>query len=226
MPTRHNILFICQDPVSRKLIGDELARNEFHIDFAAELPEGAKIFKHHSYSLILIDLGAETQKALGYCEQIREQSKRIPVIILSDDTAMNTRMEAFQAGVDDYLLKPVYLPELFARMRVFIRRIEHPGTVEKLVVDDMEINLSNKIIVRNGVSINLTSKEFTLLVLLARNKNRIISKQEILEKVWNLGFDTGTNTIEVYISFLRSKIDKPFEKKLIHTKPGFGYYIK
>jgi two-component system, OmpR family, copper resistance phosphate regulon response regulator CusR len=86
--------------------------------------------------------------------------------------------------------------------------------------------MKNKSVVRAGMNINLTAKEFTLLTLLARNRERVISKQEILEKVWDLTFDTGTNTIEVYISFLRNKIDKPFEHKLIHTKPGFGYYIK
>ena len=96
----------------------------------------------------------------------------------------------------------------------------------KIVVDDLEIDFRNKTAVRAGVTVNLTAKEFTLLVLLARNRGKVISKQEILEKVWDLSFDTGTNTIEVYISFLRNKLDKPFETKLIHTKPGFGYYIK
>ena len=101
-----------------------------------------------------------------------------------------------------------------------------PAEKDKIEVDDMQIDFLNKTVVRNGVNINLTAKEFTLLVLLARNKGRVISKHEILEKVWDLSFDTGTNTIEVYISFLRNKIDKPFSSKLIYTKPGFGYYIK
>jgi two-component system copper resistance phosphate regulon response regulator CusR len=86
--------------------------------------------------------------------------------------------------------------------------------------------MENKMVTRSGKSISLTAKEFALLVLLSRNKGKVISKQDILEKVWDLSFDTGTNTIEVYISFLRNKIDKPFEDKLIHTKPGFGYYVR
>ncbi|MFM9587383.1 winged helix-turn-helix domain-containing protein, partial [Streptomyces caniscabiei] len=90
-------------------------------------------------------------------------------------------------------------------------------------IEGLTIDFKTKTIMREGVSINLTAKEFTLLVLLAKNRDRVISKQEILEKVWDLSFDTGTNTIEVYISFLRNKVDKPFSKKLIHTKPGFGY---
>jgi DNA-binding response OmpR family regulator len=97
---------------------------------------------------------------------------------------------------------------------------------EKIVVADMEIDMENKTVSRGGKIINLTAKEFALLVLLSRNKGKVISKTDILEKVWDLSFDTGTNTIEVYISFLRNKLDKPFETKLIHTKPGFGYYVK
>ncbi|HPH36969.1 MAG TPA: winged helix-turn-helix domain-containing protein, partial [Sediminibacterium sp.] len=97
---------------------------------------------------------------------------------------------------------------------------------EKLVYADLEIDFKLKSVSRSGININLTSKEFTLLTLLVRTPERVISKQEILEKVWDLSFDTGTNTIEVYISFLRNKIDKPFSNKLIHTKPGFGYFIK
>ncbi len=94
------------------------------------------------------------------------------------------------------------------------------------MVADLEIDLLDKSVIRGDKNISLTAKEFALLVLLARSKGKVISKQEILEKVWNLTFDTGTNTIEVYISFLRNKIDKPFELKLIHTKPGFGYFLK
>ncbi len=90
----------------------------------------------------------------------------------------------------------------------------------------MEIDMENKTVSRSGKNINLTAKEFALLVLLSRNKGKVISKTDILEKVWDLSFDTGTNTIEVYISFLRNKIDKPYETKLIHTKPGFGYYVR
>ena len=109
---------------------------------------------------------------------------------------------------------------------MLFKRTDVPASQEKLVYEDLEIDFKQKSVTRSGIAINLTSKEFTLLTLLLRTPERVISKQEILEKVWDLSFDTGTNTIEVYISFLRNKIDKPFDKKLIHTKPGFGYYIK
>jgi DNA-binding response OmpR family regulator len=134
------------------------------------------------------------------------------------------KVNAFELGADDYIVKPFHFNELFARIKVFLKRAEI--VFEKICIADLEINMGNKSVSRDGQNIMLTSKEFKLLVLLAKAKGRIISKQEILEKVWDLSFNTGTNTIEVYISFLRNKIDKPFENKLIHTKQGFGYFIK
>jgi DNA-binding response OmpR family regulator len=137
------------------------------------------------------------------------------------------KMDAFNLGADDYIVKPFHFNELLARIKVFLKRADGSNEhTEKLKVADLEIDLLDKSVVRGDKSINLTAKEFALLVLLAKCKGKVISKQEILEKVWNLSFDTGTNTIEVYISFLRNKIDKPFDLKLIHTKPGFGYFLK
>jgi DNA-binding response OmpR family regulator len=136
------------------------------------------------------------------------------------------KVEAFNLGADDYIVKPFHFDELFARLKVFLKRPDLKDEDVKIVLDDLTIDFRNKSVVRSGVNVSLTAKEFTLLVLLARNRGKVISKQEILEKVWDLSFDTGTNTIEVYISFLRNKLDKPFETKLIHTKPGFGYFIK
>ena len=113
-----------------------------------------------------------------------------------------------------------------ARIKVLIKRTIVVADEINIKIEDLEINFRNKTVTRSGQDLKLTSKEFTLLVLLAKNRGKVISKQEILEKVWELSFDTGTNTIEVYISFLRNKVDKPFEHKLIKTKPGFGYIIQ
>jgi DNA-binding response OmpR family regulator len=140
---------------------------------------------------------------------------------------INDKMDAFNLGADDYIVKPFHFNELFARIKVFLKRSE-PGAeqTDKLNIGNLEIDLLNKTVTRANTNINLTAKEFALLALLAKSKGKVISKQDILEKVWGLSFDTGTNTIEVYISFLRNKIDKPFDTKLIHTKPGFGYFVK
>ena len=140
---------------------------------------------------------------------------------------INDKVHAFALGADDYLVKPFHFTELFARIKVFLKRAESVAEEpEKIVVGDLVIDFGDKSVTRNGQIIPLTAKEFALLVLLAKNRGKVIAKQEILSKVWDLSFDTGTNTIEVYISFLRNKLDKNFDVKLIHTKPGFGYFIK
>ena len=140
---------------------------------------------------------------------------------------IHDKVKAFSIGADDYIVKPFYFDELFARINVFIRRSERQiAGGGKFVVEDMVLDFDTKTVTRGGTEITLTVKEFALLSLLCKNKGKIISKKEILENIWDVSFDTNTNTIEVYISFLRNKIDKPFNNKLIFTKPGFGYYIK
>ena len=139
---------------------------------------------------------------------------------------MNDKILAFEAGADDYIVKPFHIKELLARMKVFLKRTEGNHALEEIIkIHDLEINIANKHVSRSGNTINLTIREFALLTLLCRNKGHAISKKEILLKVWSLDFETGTNTVEVYINFLRNKIDKNFSPKLIHTKTGFGYYI-
>jgi two-component system, OmpR family, copper resistance phosphate regulon response regulator CusR len=124
-------------------------------------------------------------------------------------------------------VKPFHFNELLARIKVFVKRMDVNDLFPEVIkVADLEIDISQKEVKRAGQKVQLSTKEYLLLELLAKAKGRIVSKQEIAEKVWDLNFDTGTNTIEVYINFLRNKIDKPFEGKLIYTKPGFGYYLK
>ena len=198
----------------------------YQTDIAVDGLEASKMFSGENYSLVLLDINLPYKNGIVLCREFREQNKKIPIIMLTAAGEIHDKVEAFNIGADDYIVKPFHFSELFARIKVFLKRSDVPDEADIIVVEDMEINFLNKTVKRGGVNINLAAKEFTLLVLLARNKDRVISKQEILEKVWDLSFDTGTNTIEVYISFLRNKIDKPFEHKLIHTKPGFGYYIK
>lgn len=226
MGVKHRILLVEDEVKLGKVIRDELNNNGYQTDIAVDGLEASKLFSQNSYALVLLDINLPYKNGYVLCREFRDQNKKIPIIMLSAAGEIHDKVEAFNIGADDYIVKPFHFVELFARVKVFLKRSELPASSDKIVVEDMEINFLNKSVTRSGVNINLTAKEFTLLVLLARNRDRVISKQEILEKVWDLSFDTGTNTIEVYISFLRNKIDKPFELKLIHTKPGFGYYIK
>lgn len=226
MSAKHRILLVEDEAKLSKIICEELNASGYQTDIAADGLEASRLFAENTYALVLLDINLPYKNGYVLCREFRDQNNKIPIIMLSAAGEIHDKVEAFNIGADDYIVKPFHFSELFARVKVFLKRSELPAQSDKLLVEDMEINFLNKTVTRAGVIIPLTAKEFTLLSLLARNRDRVISKQEILEKVWDLSFDTGTNTIEVYISFLRNKIDKPFPLKLIHTKPGFGYYIK
>jgi len=227
MENNYRILLAEDEPKLSQVIQDELTRLGYQTDVAYDGQIAEKLFKQHGYSLVLLDINLPYKNGLALCREFREINGKIPIIMLTALGELQDKIDAFNLGADDYIVKPFHFDELFARIKVFLKRADATSDAsERIVVADMEIDMENKTVSRQGKIINLTAKEFALLVLLSRNKGKVISKMDILEKVWDLSFDTGTNTIEVYISFLRNKIDKPFETKLIHTKPGFGYYVK
>jgi DNA-binding response OmpR family regulator len=227
MENTYRILLAEDEPKLSQVIQEELNRQGYQTDVAFDGMIAEKLFKQHNYSLVLLDINLPYKNGLALCKEFRDHNKQVPIIMLTALGEIHDKMDAFNLGADDYIVKPFHFDELFARIKVFLKRADAASEAgEKISVADMEIDMENKTVNRSGKNINLTAKEFALLVLLSRNKGKVISKQEILEKVWELSFDTGTNTIEVYISFLRNKIDKPFETKLIHTKPGFGYYVR
>lgn len=224
MQSIHRILLAEDEPKLGQVVKHELIRQGYETDVAIDGILAEKLFKQHTYSLILLDINLPGKNGIDLCKAFRGENKDVPIIMLTALDQIQDKVTAFELGADDYIVKPFHFDELFARIKVFLKRAEI--VFEKINIADLEIDMGNKSVTRADKNIILTSKEFKLLVLLTKAKGRIISKQEILEKVWDLSFDTGTNTIEVYISFLRNKIDKPFESKLIHTKQGFGYFIK
>jgi Response regulators consisting of a CheY-like receiver domain and a winged-helix DNA-binding domain len=137
----------------------------------------------------------------------------------------NEKVEGFDAGADDYMVKPFEMKELLARIKALYKRSQYAPHENILKVEDLEVNLKTKQVMRAGNTIDLTPKEFNLLTYMLNNKGRVLSKSEIAEKVWDTKFDTGTNFIDVYISYLRRKIDKDYSKKLIQTKNGMGYIL-
>ena len=224
---RYKILLVEDEPKLSLVIQEELENQGYETDVAYDGLVAERLFNQHAYSLVLLDINIPYKNGLALCKEFRALNKNIPIIMLTALGEINDKLDAFNLGADDYIVKPFHFDELFARIKVFLKRaeniIEEP---EKIVINELVIDFGNKSVTRFGTEIPLTAKEFALLVLLAKNRGKVISKQEILSKVWDLSFDTGTNTIEVYISFLRNKLDKPYNDKLIHTKPGFGYYIK
>jgi two-component system copper resistance phosphate regulon response regulator CusR len=228
MANKHTILLVEDETKLCNIIKGELSSLGYAVDIAMDGIIAEYLFSKNKYSLILLDISLPGKSGLQLCKSFRASNKKIPIIMLTAFGEIQDKVDAFNLGADDYIVKPFHFDELFARIKVFLKRSDADTAKDEadVVVGDLFINNKTKSVFREGTEIPLTAKEFSLLKLLALNKGKVISKQEILEKVWDLTFDTGTNTIEVYISFLRNKIDKPYNEKMIQTKSGFGYYIK
>jgi DNA-binding response OmpR family regulator len=205
-----------------------LEENGFEVDVAYDGRMGKSLGASNSYDLVILDLNLPHSNGYEVCEVIRRRNNRVPIIMLTALGGMDDKMQAFEIGADDYLVKPFDFRELLARIRVFLKRAGSElleNTQFKLVIGDLEIDRDKKEVIRAGKKIPLTAKEYQLLEFLALHKGKVISKLVIAEKVWDIDFDTGTNVIEVYMNFLRKKIDKDFPTKLLHTKTGMGYYL-
>ncbi len=187
-----------------------------------------KMNRKNLYNIYILDINVPALNGLEVCKIIRKTDKVTPILMLTAFGEVSDKVEALRAGADDYIVKPFHFDELIARIKVLIRRAAIPQNYEEEIVSikDLVINMTQMYVTRGGIEINLTPKEFKLLAFLANAKGRTLSKKIIAEQVWDLDFHTSINTVEVYISFLRNKIDKNFDEKLIQTKVGFGYYLK
>ncbi|MDI9862566.1 response regulator transcription factor [Flectobacillus roseus] len=223
-----DILVIEDDLRVSELIKRGLEEQGFSATVAYDGVMGKKLALQHPYELIITDIILPKMDGLELCKHLREANLEIPIIMLTALGTTDDKLEGFDAGADDYLVKPFEIRELMARIRVLLKRqSKTPQTFSNLLkYDDLELNLQNKTVKRGEIDINLTPKEFKLLEYLLQNPERVLSRTEIAEKVWDTHFDTGTNFIDVYINYLRKKIDKGFERKLIHTKSGMGFILK
>ncbi|REG96032.1 response regulator transcription factor [Flavobacterium aquicola] len=191
--------------------------------------DGALLLKKYSpyeYDLIVLDINVPGKNGIDVCKGIREIDKKTPILMLTAFSEIEDKLASFDNGADDYLVKPFHFEELFARILSLLRRKEIPQqTQQKITIQDLEILEDEMKIYRSGIEIKLTPKEFKLILILAHAKGKVVSKQFIAEKLWDYHIETNQNTIEVYINFLRKKIDKDHDIKLLHTKIGYGYYL-
>jgi two-component system, OmpR family, copper resistance phosphate regulon response regulator CusR len=189
---------------------------------------GWKIFQAHSFDLVVLDINLPGMNGYDLCKNIRNKNSQVPIIMLTALSALSDKIEGYDAGADDYILKPFEFKELLMKIRVLLKRTVNQNipTGSLLKAADLEMNLDTKEVKRGETSINLTAKEFQLLEYLMRNKNRVVSRSDIAVNVWDIDFDTNTNVIDVYINYVRNKIDKKFDRKLIHTQVGMGYILK
>ncbi len=221
-----NILVIEDEPKLAEFIKKGLEEENFNIDVAFDGSIGERMALKNNYDIIVLDVILPYKNGFEVCKAIRAKKQNTPIIMLSALDALDDKITGFNSGVDDYLVKPFEFKELLARIHSLLKRSK--GIIistDMLKVGDLQLDIDKRIAIRGNTSIDLTAKEFKLLEYLMRNKGRVISRNDISEKVWDINFDTGTNTVDVYINILRKKIDKDSPNKLIHTKIGMGYYI-
>lgn len=221
-----NILLVEDDLRVSELIKKGLEEQGFTATLAYDGLSAKNLFLCKDFDLIITDIILPEINGIALCKEIRMLKPELPIIMLTALGTTDDKIDGFDAGADDYLVKPFEMRELTARIKALLKRSSKNKLGFILKFCDLEMNLQTKIVKRSNKELNLTLKEFKLLEFLLQNQGRIISRTEIAEKVWNTHFDTGTNFIDVYINYLRKKVDKDFEKKLIHTRSGMGFILK
>lgn len=223
-----DILIIEDDLRMAELISRGLEEHGFTPSLAYDGLYGKKLALQHEYDLIITDIVLPKIDGIELCKQIRQSKPDTPIIMLTALGTTDDKVEGFDAGADDYLVKPFEMRELLVRIRVLLKRHAKAANNSGFILRyaNLEMNLHTKVVKREAQEIKLTPKEFKLLEYMLQNPNRVLSRVEIAEKVWDTHFDTGTNFIDVYINYLRKKVDRDFNEKLIHTKSGMGFYLK
>ncbi len=223
------ILIVEDDRRIAQNISRSLRDEGYATEVAYEGYNGRALALSGLYDLVILDINLPGLNGYEICRNVRAEKPHLPIIMLTALGEVEDKIEGLERGADDYLVKPFDLRELSARVATCFRRVDlvaNPDREEVLQLADLTMNLSSKIVSRQNTRIDLTAKEFLLLEYLMRHRGRVVSKMDLAENVWGFNFDPGTNVVEVYINYLRKKIDKEYEPKLIHTRSGLGYIIK
>ncbi len=220
------ILVVEDEPKAASFLKQGLEEHNHKVDVAYDGNIGKRLALENEYDVIILDIIILYMNGLELLKEIRKTSN-VPVLMLTALGNTSDKVTGLDLGADDYLVKPFEFAELLARVNAISKRkgnIKQSGN--KLVVGDLELNLDDKTVSRGGKKISLTTKEYQLLEYLIRNKGKVVTRQDIARAVWDVQFDTGTNVIDVYVNFLRKKIDKDFPTKFINTQIGMGYIFK
>lgn len=203
-----------------------LEEQGYNVKTAGDGTSALKLLQQEQFDLLIMDVMLPDTNGIELCRTVRQKDTQTPILMLTALNQVHDKVAGLKAGADDYLVKPFHFSELLARMEALMRRNKNAEENHVLTFDDLTLDTWSKTAERAGKKITLTAKEYTLLELFMQNPNKILSREYIAEKVWEIGFDTGTNFIDVYVNYLRKKIEKDFNSKLIHTVIGMGYILK
>ena len=220
-----NILVIEDEQRVAELLQSGLEENGYKVSLAMDGIQGLSLFLKNKFDLVLSDIILPKMGGFELCKEIRKNDNEIPILMLTALGSTDDKLEGFDAGADDYLTKPFDFRELLARVAVLLKRKvgEKPAEPSELTYADIHINPKTQTVYRSEKLIKLTPKEYALLLYMVQNPERIITRKEITQNVWHTDFDPGTNFIDVYINYLRRKLDKDSAVKLIHTRTGVGF---
>jgi DNA-binding response OmpR family regulator len=217
------ILLVEDEAKVARFIQEGLAAEGYKVVIATDGRAGEKKARSGEYDLILLDILLPKKNGFEVLQCLRKEGVKTPVLMLTARSATEDIVQGLDLGADDYLAKPFAFNELLARIRSLLRRERQSQTALK--VDDLQLNTITRKATRSGTPIELTTREYALLAYLMRNLRKLVSRQQLAKEVWGFDFDPGTNIVDVYINHLRKKIDQGFDKKLLHTERGKGYYL-
>ncbi len=228
LSSERKILLVEDEPKIADSLKLGLSESGYTVSLAYDGNIGYKLYNTERFDLIILDINLPGMNGYDLCKAIRSKDSQTPVIMLTALGALNDKIEGYDAGADDYIVKPFEFKEVLLKARALLKRTlnQNLPVGNFLKAADLEMNLDSKEVKREDKVITLTTKEFQLLEYLMRNKNKVVSRADIALKVWDIDFDTNTNVIDVYINYLRNKVDKPFEQKLIQTQVGMGYILR
>lgn len=221
------VLIIEDDPTLSKNIAEALTAENSTVEIVYDGLLAERMLKKEGYDCVIMDVNLPGKNGFDLCKDFRNYNTHTPVIMLTAFSELEDKVQGYSCGADDYLTKPFYMRELIMRINALIKRNKQPGGSDTalLIADDITLNDSQKQVFRQGKEISLTPREYQILLILMENKGEIVSKGNLIKEIWGSTFDANTNTIEVYINFLRNKLDKPFGKNTLKTKIGYGYYL-